>query len=122
MSLKYPLYIILLELTEHLQARNLQLDLRWQRRLQNQAADDLTNGLFSNFDAAKRINPSLDSMPWRVLPKLMTEAGDLHSIIEQKKLVRAGSSKQGMAIASRTFLPKTRKAAKKRGLRVTDPG
>ena len=110
----------MLELTEQLQARNLQLDLRWQRRDQNQAADDLTNGIFLNFDAAKRSNPSLASMPWRVLPKLMTDAGDLHRIMEQKKADRAVSSEQGMAIANRTFLPKKRKA-KKAGLRVTDP-
>ena len=119
MSSKYPLYIILLELTEQLHARNLILDLRWQRREQNQAADDLTNGLFSQFDVSKRINPSLSSMPWLVLPKLMVEAGDLHRIIEQKKKDRV-SSNEGLAMPRPTFLPKKRKL-KKTGLRVTDP-
>ena len=120
MSSKFPLYIILLELTEQLHARNLLLDLRWQRREQNQAADDLTNGLFSHFDMDKRINPSLSSMPWLVLPKLMTDAGDLHRIIEQKKMEKKGSSNEGLATSRATFLPKKRKA-KKAGLRVTDP-
>jgi len=120
MSSKVPLYIILLELTEQLHARNLILDLRWQRREQNQAADDLTNGLFSQFDGAKRINPGLSSMPWLVLPKLMTEAGDLHKLIEQKKQDRAVSSNGGLAMPRPTFLPKKSKV-KKAGLRVTDP-
>jgi hypothetical protein len=118
MSSKYPLYIILLELTEQLQLRNMLLDLRWQPREMNQAADDLTNEKFEAFSPENRLSPSLSSLPWLVLPKLMTDAGDLHRIMEQKKIDREASSKKGTANAKKTFLPKKRKAL---GLRVTDP-
>jgi hypothetical protein len=118
MSSKFLWYAILLELTEQLQLRNRLLDLRWQPREMNQAADDLTNEKFEAFSLKNRLSLSLSSMPWLVLPKRMTDAGDLHRIMEQKKIDREASSKKETANAKRTFLPVKRKAL---GLRVTDP-
>ena len=114
MSSKYPLYIILLELTEQLQSRNLLLDLHWQRREDNQAADDLTNGKFEAFDVEKRIHPSLEALPWMVLPRLMVEAEALHSFVAQKKRERENCNFTGQT-------RKSKKHKKAQGLRVTDP-
>ena len=50
MTSKFPLYIVLLELTEQLKSKNVAIDLRWQPREKNVAADNLTNGKFEEFN------------------------------------------------------------------------
>jgi hypothetical protein len=88
MTTKFPLYLILLELTEQLQLNRWALDLKWQRRDQNQDADDLTNGDFDNFSPALRLDPPLSKLPWLVLPKLFEEAKELHNLISEHKICR----------------------------------
>ncbi|CAE8640836.1 unnamed protein product, partial [Polarella glacialis] len=88
MTTKFPLYLILLELTEQLQLNRWALDLKWQRRDQNQDADDLPNGDFDDFSPALRLDPPLSKLPWLVLPKLFEEAKELHNLISEHKICR----------------------------------
>jgi hypothetical protein len=110
MTSKFPLYLILLELTEQLQLRRTALDLRWQPREFNQAADDLSNFVFKDFDVSLRLNPALDDLGWIVLPKLLREAMDLHNILTSRKAL--------MKPVGRVPVTKKRKAE---GLKTRDP-
>ena len=117
MSSKFPLYIILLELVEQLQARKVALDLRWQKREFNQAADDLLNGLFCKFSPTLRLNPCLTSFEWKILPKLMEEATKLDTVIRERKSILRSAAKT----APRLHVGVKMKKRKRLGLRETDP-
>ena len=110
---RFPLYLILMELTEQLALRQISLDLVWQRRELNQSADDLTNEEFGNFSEQLRIPVVLSDLNWVVLPELYKEARDLHEDIQSRKHAKALQAKP----------PPSHKAhkAKRKGLRVTDP-
>jgi hypothetical protein len=112
MTTKFPLYLILLEITELVNASNWSLQLSWKARELNQTADDLTNDKFDEFDANLRLNPPLDQLPWKVLPRLYQDAFSLHSLVTAKKVARAG-------LVQTKRLPARKK--RKLGLRVTDP-
>jgi hypothetical protein len=114
MTSKFPLYVVLLELTEQLHLRNISLDLRWQARELNQAADDLSNSIFTDFDQVYRIVPDLLALPWLVMPKLIIEAHDLHAKIVARKLLRAQTPKD-------TRIAQTSKKRKADALRTRDP-
>ena len=75
---KFPLYIVLLELTEQLWARGIRLDLLWQRLEFNEAADRLTNSEFGDFDERLCIVPDMAALQWRVRPALLDKATTMH--------------------------------------------
>jgi hypothetical protein len=110
---RFPLYLILMELTEQLALRQISLDLVWQPRELNQSADDLTNEEFRSFSDQLRIPVVLSDLNWVVLPELYKEARDLHEEIQDRKNAKALQAKP----------PPSHKAhkAKRKGLRVTDP-
>ena len=56
MSSKFPLVVILAELSVQLRRRDLELDLQWAPRDQNEPADSLTNLDFSGFDPRKMVD------------------------------------------------------------------
>ena len=113
---KFPLYIVLLELTEQLQVRNMNLDLRWIGRQFNQHADDLSNRLFDNFNPDLRINPKLDDLDWLVLPQLMTDAIELDRLIKVAKVAKAESKRR---LLGEVQTPEKRR--KQPGLKTRDP-
>ena len=108
---KFPLYIILLELTEQLKHKNVHLDLIWIPREKNEAADDLTNFKFDRFNLENRVEVDLLTLPWIILPKLLPEAVELMREIQEKKERR----NTGNSTAVRE------KKRKSEALRVTDP-
>ena len=110
---KYPLYLVLLELAEQLDSRQLQLELRWTPREKNQGADDLTNFKFEKFDVAKRIIVELAKLPWIVLPQLLTQANELHRELERRKELKRKLAQPDRA--------RGLKKRKNKGLRTTDP-
>lgn len=114
MTSKFPLYIVLLELTEQLKRRNISVDLRWQSRETNIAADDLTNNKFSEFDPSLRINPDLNSLEWLVLPRLLKEATELDILIRGRK-------QSTRALGATTPTAYRGQKRKKVGMRFTDP-
>eukprot|EP00435_Cladocopium_sp_Y103_P012380 s1532_g3.t1 len=58
LSCKFPLSVILLELTCQLKKIGMELDLHWVPRGQNVPADSLTNGRYGDFSKGKRIEAS----------------------------------------------------------------
>jgi hypothetical protein len=119
MTSKYPLYLVLLELTEQLLKRNVSLDLLWQRRDSNEAADDLTNHCFDKFSEELRVNPRLESLGWIVLPKLMDSAAQLHKHISNAKQQRTLSKIQ---LKPNSFGKQNKNRKRKAdSLRMSDP-
>lgn len=117
MSSKFPLFVVLLELTEQLNARDMLINLLWQSRDNNVAADKLTNEDFSDVDPAKRICTPLESLPWKVLPGLMKDADILHKEVQSLRAAR-----RVFKLVGRTALtPVKRKKRKYNFLKVKDP-
>ena len=85
LSTKFPLTILLIELSEQLRKRGLELHLEWTPRNNNQEADDLTNENFSKFSEALRIQVEPPSIPWIVLPELMESGQVLYDHLVQLK-------------------------------------
>ena len=102
LTTKMPLAMILLELGCQLQHHRLDLGLQWVPRDQNTEADDLTNGRCQEFDANKRIHVDLGTLPFRILPKLLTSAQTYEEPLEAAKEAKADDGMKGkMAAAKR---------------------
>jgi hypothetical protein len=84
-STKYPLTILLMELSEQLRYRNASLSLRWVPRTLNQEADDLTNNDFSKFDSGNRICIDQKTLEFKVLREINEAAALLFKDIQEKK-------------------------------------
>ena len=110
---KFPLYIVHLELTMQLRARNINLDLRWQQRESNTAADSLTNSDFTGFNLDHRICPNLNELGWIVLPKLLAAAMLLDQSVKERK-----AEMRTVAITAASGRLRKRKAI---GLKESDP-
>jgi hypothetical protein len=77
MSTKYPLTILIMELSETLRTRDCELNLQWVPRDLNQLADDLTNQKFDSFPSDKRIQFVGGDTKLLVLDSLMHKAQEL---------------------------------------------
>jgi hypothetical protein len=82
-STKYPLYLVLMELSEQLRRRNLLLSVAWRPRDENEEADALTNEVFAAFDARLRIPVRWRDLDFAVLPGL-TESAEAHFHVLQQ--------------------------------------
>ena len=67
MSTKFPLTLLVLELSETLRLRNCELGLEWIPREHNQLADDLTNEDFSKFPGERRVQWVGGNTKWTCL-------------------------------------------------------
>ena len=90
LSCKFPLSVVLLELSCQLKKIGMELDLHWVPRGQNVPADSLTNGRFEGFSKEKRIHLDFEKMEFIVLHDLVNKAGELD---EEIKMIK--SSKEG---------------------------
>ena len=115
MTSKFPLYLMLIELAEQLNVRNMTVDLQWQMRDRNQAADDLTNEIFNEISPELRINPELGKIEWLVLPRILKEAIALHEEVKHRKLENLS---KGLDAVIHSRPTRKRKAE---GLRTSDP-
>ena len=73
LTTKYPLGVVLMELSCQLGLRRAALRANWIPRLQNEEADALTNGDFRHFAADKRIDVDLSSLPFLLMNDLFEE-------------------------------------------------
>jgi hypothetical protein len=115
MTSKFPLYLMLIELAEQLNLRNMTVDLQWQRRDRNQAADDLTNGKFEESSPQLRILTELNQISWLVLPRILQEATALHEDVKSRKLENLSRGPE------RQFHSGKKRKRKAESLRTTDP-
>jgi hypothetical protein len=88
MSSKFPLGVILAELAAQRKARGIALNLEWAPRDQNVESDALTNGDYSSFDPARRIQVDVGSDSWIVLPRMLSVASSLYERVQVLKAER----------------------------------
>ena len=84
-STKFPLTILIMELSEQLRTRNAAPSLRWVPREQNQEADDLTNMVFEKFDEKNRVPVDPSKLQFLVLNELNITAGELYQDLLKDK-------------------------------------
>ena len=77
MSTKFPLVVILSELSEQLRRRRMHLHLAWAPRDQNEAADSLSNGEFHEFDERLRVPLDVSQIDWVLMNSYMEAAESL---------------------------------------------
>eukprot|EP00435_Cladocopium_sp_Y103_P025201 s1714_g6.t1 len=85
MSTKFPLTILIMELSESLRLGRCNLSLDWIPRDLNQLADDLTNEQFEKFQAEARIRWDPWKQDWLVLNEFMAYANSFHEEMKKRK-------------------------------------
>ena len=85
MSTKFPLAPLLIELSEQLRARSLDLRLNWVRRDSNTEADAITNQDFSLFSPELRIEFSFSKIEWLVLDKVMVASKSIFDTVCEQR-------------------------------------
>ena len=76
MSTKFPLTVLVMELSESLRLGNCCLTLDWLRRDKNQLADDLSNMKFDSFDLNQRVLWKPFEQSWHVLSDFLVHANE----------------------------------------------
>ncbi len=66
---RFPLVVILAEVASQLRQRSMALSLGWAPREQNEEADALTNGDFSQRKPANRVNFVIEEVKWLICPR-----------------------------------------------------
>ena len=97
MSIKWPLTVLLVELSEELRHERVSLALDWVPRDENQEADDLSNMKVDGFSPERQIHVKGQGLVWRVLPELMAASQTLY---EQMTAERNADKRRGPAAAS----------------------
>ena len=85
MSTKFPLTLLIMELSETLRMSQCELSLDWIAREHNELADDLTNNKFEKFVDAPRIRWKPDREEWFVLDKFLKHASEFHAELSKEK-------------------------------------
>ena len=70
----------------------------------------MTNGDYSSFDPARRVEVIIEKVPWLILPRMMQVATDIYEDVQRRRASRAESPAQA---------PPEKQA--KGGLRQRDP-
>ena len=95
MSTKYPLTVLIMELSETLRTRDCELCLEWIPREKNQLADDLTNEKFDHFPMELRVKFVGGDTKWLVLDSLLKKAQEFHEELakERKRKISVSTPK-----------------------------
>ena len=94
MSTKFPLPLLLMELSETLRKGEQCLDLSWVPREKNQWADDLTNQKFDRFCLSKRLILDGTQIDWIILDSLLKSAAEFHAELVMAKRKEPASGYQ----------------------------
>jgi hypothetical protein len=73
---KYPLILLVMELSCQLELRSQRLSLRWTPREYNAEADRLANGNTQGFEPSHRVSFDISRFPWIVLKDLLQAGGE----------------------------------------------
>jgi hypothetical protein len=118
MTTKWPLAPVLMELSEQLRSRNLELHLSWIHRDLNYLADAIMNEDFKEFSPGNRIGVDPRSIRWRILPEAMKWSKDVYDLVHSKK--RKESEDPKTMVVGHEVWRRKKTAAHKR-LKATDP-
>ena len=116
MSTKWPLAPLLMELSEQMRSRSLELQLNWIPRDQNALADAITNGDFSMFDEAKRIRLVPEKIEWKILRKAMEWSKEIY---DATNVTKGENKRRNTFVHTDTW--KRRKTAAQKRLKTADP-
>lgn len=94
MSTKYPLTILLMELSETLRKLDCTLNLKWVKRDDNQDADDLSNLKFDNFDLGRRVEVKGEEIVWLVFGQMDKVSRELYEELQEEKNKAAGKKRK----------------------------
>ncbi len=108
-SCKFPLCVLVMELSAQLESRSQRLAMTWAPREINREADRLANGDTRGFSAGKRQHFSMNKAAWLVLPELMAEG---RAFDEHRRQLQAQQSSKRTARTKRNKLD---------SIRVTQP-
>ena len=89
MTTKYPMTLLIMEVSETPREKRCELHLEWIRRDKNQLADDLTNGQFQHFDPKQRTRWDGSTCQWIVLQKFLAHAREYHQQLVSEKSSKA---------------------------------
>ena len=107
LSVKFPVSMVLMELSRQLAELQSELHLHWIPREQNEESDDLSKGKFDAFNPDNRIQVDFSSIPWKVIPLLMDHAMAFDKEIQLKKTSKE-ESKNKVSQASYKTPPEER--------------
>ena len=85
MSTKYPLALLVMELSETLRARSCELNLHWIPRDRNQLADDLTNEKFDAFPSERRRRFIGGDEQWIILEEMIYKSKEFFEELRLEK-------------------------------------
>ena len=86
MSTKFPLTVLVMELSESLRLGHCYLALDWLRRDRNQLADDLSNMKFDSFNMEQRVRWVPQEQKWHVLTRFLQHAKEFHEEMRKRKM------------------------------------
>ena len=116
MSTKWPLAPLLMELSEQMRSRSLELQLNWVPRNENTLADSITNGDFAQFDERNRIHIDAANLGWKILDKAMEWSKMIYDETNSAKATNKRTNTAGEAEQT-----KRRRTAAAKRLRTADP-
>ena len=108
MSTKFPLAALLIELSEQLRVRALDLRLSWVRRDENVEADAITNQDFGRFSEERRIKVNYPEVKWQVLHEILEASKSIFDQVsaqrqrdkEERLRLKDGTSSEGSGTKS----------------------
>ena len=116
LTTKFPLGLILIELSYQLARRRMALRAEWVPRLQNEEADALTNGEYHAFDPSRRVEVRLEDLNFGVLNELLVTGESYVEEVEKAKAQARADRAKGQSRA-----PASKARKKGAGLRETQP-
>ncbi len=102
LSVKFPVSMVLMELSRQLSDLKSELQLHWIPREQNEESDDLSKGKLDSFDPSKRISVDLESLDFKVIPKLMEHAMAFDQEIKLRSTSKSSSDQLPSSSAGKT--------------------
>ena len=85
MSTKFPITLLLMEMTEWLRDLDVVLDLEWVPRDQNAEADALSNMEVKDFSEELQVQIVPEKIPWKILTSLTETSTQLYDLIVEAK-------------------------------------
>ena len=120
LTTKFPLGVVLMELSHQLRKRRAVLRAAWLPRLQNEEADALRNGDFRHFTGAHRAAVTLADLRFGVLNELMKEGTAYHDEVSELRLKEKAARERARGAEAVGVRTKKRKRAGE-ALRDRDP-
>ena len=102
LSVKFPVSMVLMELSRQLSLLGSELQLHWIPREQNEESDDLSKERFDKFAMDHRIDVDFDLLPLKVIPTLMEHAMQFDEEIKLKKGSKEGKKSDTPKAPQRT--------------------